>query len=560
MDLRQYAISDREAQIPDAEKNASEPPKRHIRLEPKAPDPDVQALVDEHAARFSAMNDMLGVLVWGVQVFKRENGNHDPSQWKKYLAAARTIEREVEQPHGSRHGPGFVAAVCVRDHWDEMSIEERDWCVDVVVSEILRQSDQWSQLERMQRYGMAADRPCAFVISLLLGKTLPPERMLHVRQAFTVALTHPIEEVRWSATWGIDRQFWAVGRGIAMRCVNAIATEAALTDAAWEVEESRSYEKRRQLEEITVEAATTVRQRFWQEAGIAEDAHSTIDMSAGFQAEASLRMLAILGQVPEDPAAIAAFVRASQTLVTLWDAHYDRQRRHDRNFQTEAVMSERLQQFVMRAPSESALAVLRPVLDAIDRHPREIYSIVQGLTIIEDRTPNTVHYWYLWELFADGVKRAKWVSQLKDQYSAGSEMMSAIFLTSWWKDDVRHWRSLEGYAHHVHGLFEALPPSSIVLDDYVRFLYHIGERSLPEAFVRIANSLKRGDAQSMLQETNTVFLLDVLLQRHVYGRPLELKRDRSTREAVLLLLDTLIEYGSSAAFRMRDDFVTPAPN
>jgi len=200
------------------------------------------------------------------------------------------------------------------------------------------------------------------------------------------------------------------------------------------------------------------------------------------------------------------------------------------------------------------------VLDAIDRHPREIYSIVQGLTIIEDRTPNTVHYWYLWELFADGVKRAKWVSQLKDQYSAGSEMMSAIFLTSWWKDDVRHWRSLEGYAHHVHGLFEALPPSSIVLDDYVRFLYHIGERSLPEAFVRIANSLKRGDAQSMLQETNTVFLLDVLLQRHVYGRPLELKRDRSTREAVLLLLDTLIEYGSSAAFRMRDDFVTPAPN
>lgn len=99
-------------------------------------------------------------------------------------------------------------------------------------------------------------------------------------------------------------------------------------------------------------------------------------------------------------------------------------------------------------------------------------------------------------------------------------MLSAVFLTSGWKDNVRHWRSLEGYAHHVHALFETLPPSSIVLDDYVRFLYHIGERSLPEAFVRVANSLKRGDAQAMLQKTNTVFLLEVLLQRHVYGRPL----------------------------------------
>jgi hypothetical protein len=47
---------------------------------------------------------------------------------------------------------------------------------------------------------------------------------------------------------------------------------------------------------------------------------------------------------------------------------------------------------------------------------------------------------------------------------------------------VRHWRSLEGHAHHVHSFFESLPPSSLVLDDYVRFLYHVGEQSLPESF------------------------------------------------------------------------------
>ena len=47
---------------------------------------------------------------------------------------------------------------------------------------------------------------------------------------------------------------------------------------------------------------------------------------------------------------------------------------------------------------------------------------------------------------------------------------------------MRHWRSLEGHAHHVHSFFESLPPSSLVLDDYVRFLYHVGEQSLPESF------------------------------------------------------------------------------
>jgi hypothetical protein len=53
-------------------------------------------------------------------------------------------------------------------------------------------------------------------------------------------------------------------------------------------------------------------------------------------------------------------------------------------------------------------------------------------------------------------------------------------------------------------------------------------------------------------------MLEVLLQRHVYARPLELKRDPALREAILYVLDVLVESGSSASFRMRDDFVTPA--
>ena len=560
MDFRQYTVAETNGpENLDAEANAGEPAKRYIWLEPKAPDPEVQAMVDESAAQYSASNARLSVLMWGIKAFKREEGDHDPSQWREKLAQAQTMEREIEDPLGSHHSPGFVAAVCIRDHWEEMSADEQDWCVDVVCSEILRQSDQWNHIERMQRFPMAADRPSASVVSLLLGKPFTEAaQLLRVRQAFVAALTHPIDEVRWYAAWGIDGQFWAVDGVVAIRCVNAIATEGALIDQAWEAEERRPYEQRRSFVEISAEAATTVRQRFWQEGAIAEDAYSTVNISEGFGVEAISRILAILGQVPADPAAVAAFTRASRTLVEWWNADDDGERRRDRNFEAESALSELLQRFVMRTTSASALQVLRPVLGVIDRHPREIQSIVQGLTGIEDSRPNTAHYWYLWGLFADGIGRAKWVARLDDEHPIGSEMLAAIFLTSWWKDNVRHWKSLEGHADHVHALFEALPPSSIVLDDYVRFLYHIGEQSLPEAFVRVANSLKRGDAQAMLAKTNTVFLLEVLLQRHIYGRPLELKRDTAVREAVLFLLDILVENGSSAAFQMRDDFVTPA--
>ena len=81
---------------------------------------------------------------------------------------------------------------------------------------------------------------------------------------------------------------------------------------------------------------------------------------------------------------------------------------------------------------------------------------------------------------------------------------------------------------------------------------------MPDAFKRIAGRLRDGDAKAMLRRGNTVFMLETLLRQHVYGRPRSLKRNRDVREAVLFLLDCLVESASSSAYRMRDDFVTPA--
>ncbi len=560
MDFRQYTVSATPGpEIPDADAAPGESPRRWVRLDPKPPDADVQAMVDEGAERLAAMNARLGVLVWGLSAFQRETGKYDPAQWAAKLVEAQTIDRETDHQDGNRHGPGFVAAVCLRDHWDEMTAEQRDWCVDVVCSEVLRHADNADHMARVQRNSMAADRSCAFVLASLLRRPLADAQMQRIRSAFAAAIMHPVDEVRWYATWSIDETIWAEDRALALRCVNAIATEAALIDKAREVEEARPYRKRRQLDNIITEAVADIRRRFWQEGAFAVDAHVTVDISDGFGADALKRMLVILGGVPQDPLAVAAFLRASNTLAAAWNADEDHRNGRSRNFHTESDVSQRLQEFLLRTSPEAAQRVLAPMLAAVDRHSRELQSIMQGLTGIQDSNPNTPQYWFLWGLFADAVKGAKWVSRLgEDRHADGSDLLSAVFLTSYWKDDVRHWRFLEGYAHLVHALFEALPPTSIVLDDYVHFLYHIGERSLPEAFVRIAAALQSGDAPKMLSKSNTGFMLEALLQRYVYGRPLELKRQARVRDAVLFILDCLVETGSSAAFRMRDDFVTPA--
>jgi len=568
MDLRQYTVSEVEvhAEAPTPADAASAAPRRLIRLDPSGLEPDVKEMVSTSAVRFDAINARLGLLMWAYKIFKHEEDDtDDPAAWQQRLSAAQVPGADGDIPDLgdtdiARGGPGIVAAVSIRDHWEEMSDDERTWCVERLCSEVIMHADEWNDYAPMQRYDMAADRACAWVLPLLLGKRLTGPQRERVQSAFATGLTHAINEVQWYIASGIAEHLWAIDGVLAMRCINALAMQAGIIEIQRRVEDKKPYNKRRKMEAILAEAASAVRNLFWKQGGIPSNANETLDVTEWFGAEANGRILTILSKVPDDPAAVAGFVRAAQTLVAWWDSDDDRrqgQRRRERNHDSEMALSQHLQSFLLRTSTTSVQAILEPLLGAIESHTRETHWIIRGLTFAEDGQTNTRQYWFLWGLFADRVRAAKWLPDLKNDHPRGDEVISAIFLGSSWKENVRHWKSLEGYAHHVHQLFEDLPATAAVLDRYVRFLYHIGEHSLPAAFVLIVKRLRVGDSQEMLKESDTIFLLEVLLLRHVYGKPLELKRDAVLRDAVLALLDILVEHGSSAAFRMRDDFVTP---
>ncbi|MEW6404445.1 MAG: ATP-binding protein, partial [Chloroflexota bacterium] len=301
MDLRQYSVvADKvEGSVPSGDPTSSEEVGRqYIRLDLREPEPDLKEMADQSAAQMQSMNARIGLLMWGLNVFgHEEDAVYDPARWRQKLLEARDLgaKNGGDEEHDlGQGGPGVVAAVCVRDHWDEISEDERDWCVDVVCSEIEREADQWNHLARVQRNSMSADRPCAWVLPLLLGKALNDTQTNRVRQALVIALTHAIDEVRWYAALGIGKHLWAIDRDLSLRCVNALSMEATLVQEAVDAERSRPYAQRRKLDEIQAEAAAFIRQRFFKSGGIADDAYTTMDLTKWFGAEANKHILAIL--------------------------------------------------------------------------------------------------------------------------------------------------------------------------------------------------------------------------------------------------------------------------
>lgn len=568
MDLRRYrAATKNEHPAPAKSSDVSGSQQASVFIEMETPDPDVQEMVERTQAEHADLNSSIGLLMWGIGVFERnEKISANPDEWRQRLDAASEIEDKIEGTLGGidpkSSARAFVAAVCIRDHWPELKAEDQDWCVETTCGSIAARCDETNDLACCQRYSMSGDRPAAWIVSLLSQKELSEHQRTRVSNGLAQALTHGIDEVSDYAALGAAEHLWEASPALALRCVNALARQAEMLQAAFEEEKKKHFNDRRRMEVLKAETVPAVRNIILGQESVHDEAYRTFDTTRWVGAHTMVRLLTIVQKAPHEDVAKWLFRRASETLRHWWRLDEGRRERDvdQRPRDVEPTTNTLLERFVLRVPIEDAITILTPILEEVEGHPREVSWIIRGLTSAEDMLFRPANFWAIWSEFATRIRQSNLLDRIDDsRYSRGDELVSAIFLGSWWKDEVRHWRSLEGYADCVHGLFLALPPSATVLDDYVRFLYHIGEQSLPKAFVYVSNRLREGTPARMLSKSNTLFMLESLLRRYVYGRPMETKRDREVRECVLELLDRLVEAGSSAAYRMRDDFVTPLP-
>lgn len=564
MDLRKYEPSlaePNDGPTADANEQTAEQ-SRYIVLTPSAPEADLQAMMQESSDRHARVSGLLGNQMWGIKVFEGAEGTrYDPSEWRTRLAAVRASEDAVASADEMMFGNGatVIAAVCVRDHWPELIDDERAWCLKRLSDEIARTANDWSDGAQMPGF-MNPAVPAATVTSrLVLQAEGAPEDV--ALAALAAGLTHPNREARLAAARAVGRDLWTSHRDLVLRCVHALRVEAMTFQRRSDADRKKPYAKREEVETLRAESAALARDIVCGRRPVVADDVSAFAPSNWSEADASVAILSILVEAPTDRVTLDAFPQIAATLVEWWnaDSHDRSQPRERRSDETEYALKDLLAEGLFRVSDADVAAIIRPLTDAVDTHPDEVADILRDIIIREDRDPATERFWFLWRSFAEQVRNARWLPDIDTEYARGRQLLDGVLLARGWKENARHWKSLEGHAHHVHRLFEQLALSRAVLNRYLLFLYHVGEQSLPKAFVRLHARMRQGNQTELLAEGDSSFVLEALLLRFVYSKPFELKQRLDLRAAVLFLLDALVESGSSAAFRMRDDFVTPLP-
>jgi hypothetical protein len=537
---------------------------------PKEPEPDVQAVLDAHAPKQQAFEERMRLVAWGAGVSRRENTPQaDPTKWRERLFEAQKIHEELcrgadpEDEIGTRMaaaGPAYVAAVAARDHWNDLNGHEREWVAAVIIGSVAKDADSKDDFFKVAKNAMDASRPAALVLPALFNRGLGPDVERRLLEALGLALTHASDEVTEYAVEGIGASLWEADRNLALTCIAALVAAAALEQTAVTEQKARKLSWQATIDSSLEQANQAIRKAVLERVTLDERQLSQLDFGDWPGQRALHYLLPIFAHAPGEAQSRAFFTKLSGALTNWWRTDSDRDQRHvgQRHFQLEHFCAEKIARFALQLPVQDALKTCMPLLDAATDCPKEAGQFLEKLIIAEDSVGSGAIFWTLWQAYADRAQKARWAGSLSDRYPRGIPLINALFLDVPWNKGVRSWQRMTGNEVRLDRLFEGLPATAPVLVAYVRCLSQIGENSLPGAFVALAAKIRDAGRRVLLLTSEAQFYLESLLRRWVLSQPGRLKENTSLRDSVLFILDELVQAGSSVAYRLRDDFVTPA--
>ena len=523
-------------------------------LVPAKLEADVQEMVEQTERSAAPLGRYLGLQNRARKAWDRD-GSVEPLDWKEsLLGEAQAIERELEEAEEFyRDGQGLASAVCIRDHLAELSQSDFEWCVSRVDFEVRRKSTGIGYLDREQRTA-GADCVCASVVPLLTahGRQVAG---IDMTDLLALALTHPVHEVTEYAFGGLGAFVGDNHKALALECVAAAAYRSRLEVESWEDVRQRQVrvDDWRRFESVV----QPVRAAFEKSSLDVDRELASVDFGEPLAGPAIRAALRLFEQRPAWDESWSFYSRVADWLANTWRTDGHAGESVPRDYELEHAAGTSLGRFLFRLPLEDALRIGAPVLDAAVDHRRDGEWFLTGLILAADSNADGC-FWGLWQQLADGIVQSEWARGLTDKDSFGHGLLNMIFLGSNWKEEAEDWHRLDGHVHRVEQLVRDLPSTVPVLRAYTSFLSRIGQVSMPRAFEVVADVLEEGNAVRLASTSDVAFDLERLLRPFVYSEPHRLKTDPGLRNAVMVILDALVEGGSPSAYRMRDDFVTPS--
>jgi hypothetical protein len=167
-----------------------------IILQTAPPPAELQAIIDEQRPRTELHHTVMWLFQWGENIFSgKQTENADASDWRERLDQVRAQVASHDSDDDQMllrltyGAAAYIAAVCIRDHWADLSPEEKEWVCQTVFGAIEADADTGELPSIVALNPFEGSRPAAHIVFALLGRDLPVGIQARVLPAMAKAIT-----------------------------------------------------------------------------------------------------------------------------------------------------------------------------------------------------------------------------------------------------------------------------------------------------------------------------------------------------------------------------------
>lgn len=214
---------------------------------------------------------------------------------------------------------------------------------------------------------------------------------------------------------------------------------------------------------------------------------------------------------------------------------------------------EKLADFVLNSSEQDIPIILRPFIDNFN-NSETMADLFQKFIYAEDRLDVYNNFWMVWNLFYEKMVE---LCENGDNWKTKKVIKSYLFAEIFWKKEATEWHTLKEIdKRFFKKITENGGRCPSVLYSIAKLLNGIGSIYLDDGVLWISRMLNVNEnLWSEDLDENTIYYLESIVRKYVYRNRENLRRMKQLKQEFLVLLDFLIEKGSENGYLLRENIL-----
>ena len=166
---------------------------------------------------------------WGRSRWTGRSENENTESWQSILTSVKNIPQKSASSYLEKFlaaGPSIVAAVCVRDHWEDVADDDRQWCINTLTADVEHNGGGEYHPGHISLDPTSLDGHAAYVLPKILA--CDPGNV-NILWAVAQAITHPSPQFSLMASMGVAEYLRAEHRNLVLRCAGTVALRSNIS-------------------------------------------------------------------------------------------------------------------------------------------------------------------------------------------------------------------------------------------------------------------------------------------------------------------------------------------